>query len=77
MVIDQTLRMYTQPVIQLDTDVLAQHLEKVKADKRKLIEDLSLKGLSEDKVKKALMSNQIFAKLLTTVGVEPLSLIHI
>ena len=71
MVIDQTLRMYTQPVIQLDTDVLAQHLEKVKADKRKLIEDLSLKGLSEDKVKKALMSNQIFAKLLTTVGVEP------
>ena len=71
MVIDQTLRMYTEPVIQLDTDVLAQHLEKVKADKRKLIEDLSLKGLSEEKVKKALMSNQIFSKLLQTVGVEP------
>lgn len=71
MVIDQTLRMYTEPVIQLDTDVLAQHLEKVKADKRKLIEDLSLKGLSEEKVKKALMSNQIFAKLLDTVGIEP------
>jgi len=71
MVIDQTLRMYTQPVIQLDTEVLAQHLEKVKADKRKLIEDLALKGLGEEKVKKALMSNQIFAKLLTTVGVEP------
>jgi len=71
MVIDQTIRMYTQPVIQLDTDVLAQHLEKVKADKRKLIDDLALKGLSAEKVKKALMSNQIFAKLLQTVGVEP------
>lgn len=71
MVIDQTIRMYTQPVIQLDTDVLERHLEKVKADKRKLIDDLALKGLSADKVKKALMSNNIFAKLLQTVGVEP------
>ena len=71
MVIDQTIRMYTQPVIQLDTEVLGRHLEKVKADKRKLIEDLALKGLSEEKVKKALMSNNIFAKLLETVGVEP------
>ena len=71
MIIDQTLRMYTEPTIILDTDVLTQHLEKVKADKQKLIDDLSLKGLSQEKVKKALMSNQIFAKLLQTVGVEP------
>lgn len=71
MVIDQTIRMYTQPVIQLDTDVLERHLEKVKADKSKLIDDLALKGLSEEKVKKALMSNQIFSKLLSAVGVEP------
>jgi len=71
MVIDQTIRMYTQPTIQLDTDVLARHLEKVKADKRKLIDDLALKGLSEEKVKKALMSNNIFAKLLETVGIDP------
>jgi DNA polymerase len=71
MVIDQTIRMYTQPTIQLDTDLLAEHLEKVKADKQKLIQDLALHGLSEAKVKKALMSNQIFSKLLSTVGVEP------
>ncbi len=71
MIIDQTLRMYTEPTIILDTDVLTQHLEKVKADKQKLIDDLSLKGLSQEKVKKALMSNQIFARLLQTVGVEP------
>jgi len=71
MVIDQTLRMYTEPTIELDTEVLEQHLEKVRNDKRKLIDDLALSGLSEAKVKKALMSNQIFAKLLKTVGVEP------
>ena len=71
MVIDQTIRMYTQPTVQLDTDVLSKHLEKVKADKQKLIQDLALHGLSEAKVKKALMSNQIFSKLLSTVGVEP------
>ena len=71
MVIDQTIRMYTEPKIQLDVDVLSDHLAKVKEDKRKLISDLALKGLSEEKVKKALMSNQIFAKLLQTVGVEP------
>ena len=71
LVIDQTLRMYTEPTIELDTEVLEQHLEKVKKDKRKLIDDLALRGISEEKVKKALMSNQIFAKLLQAVGVEP------
>jgi DNA polymerase I-like protein with 3'-5' exonuclease and polymerase domains len=65
------LRMYTEPTVELDTEVLEQHLEKVRNDKRKLIDDLALSGLSEAKVKKALMSNQIFAKLLQTVGVEP------
>ena len=71
MIIDQTLKMYTDPTIKLDVDVLTQHLERVKEQKRELIASLSLKGLSEDRVKKALMSNQIFAKLLQTVGVEP------
>ena len=70
-VIDQTMRMYTEPKVELDVDVLSSHLEQVKANKQKLIDDLSLKGLSQEKVKKALMSNQIFAKLLKTVGVEP------
>ena len=71
MVIDQTLRMYTNPTIGLDADMLNAHLVKVKDDKRKLIDALALKGLSEDQVKKVLMSNQIFAKLLTNLGVEP------
>jgi len=70
-VIDQTMRMYTEPTIELNVEVLEDHLEQVKANKQKLIDDLALKGLSQEKVKKALMSNQIFAKLLQTVGVEP------
>jgi len=70
-VIDQTMRMYTEPSIELDVEVLEAHLEQVKANKQKLIDDLALKGISQDRVKKALMSNQIFAKLLKTVGVEP------
>ena len=69
-VIDQTIRMYTEPSIVLDRKVLEQHLHKVKEDKKKLIESLALKGVSEERVKKALMSNQIFAKILETVGVE-------
>ena len=71
MVIDQTMRMYTEPTVELDSEVLESHLEQVKANKQKLIDDLSLNGLSQERVKKALMSNQIFAKLLQTVGVKP------
>ena len=71
MVIDQTLRMYTNPTIELNADMLNTHLVKVRDDKRKLIDALALKGLSEDQIKKALMSNQIFAKLLTRLGIEP------
>ena len=70
MIIDQTIRMYTEPSIMLDRKVLEQHLHKVREDKKKLIQSLALKGVSEERVKKALMSNQIFAKILETVGVE-------
>ena len=70
MIIDQTIRMYTEPSIMLDRKVLEQHLHKFREDKKKLIESLALKGVSEERVKKALMSNQIFAKILETVGVE-------
>lgn len=71
LVINQTLRMYTEPTIELDIEALTEHLAEVKAKKRKLIDDLALKGLSEAQVKKALMSNNIFAQLLRRLGVEP------
>jgi DNA polymerase I-like protein with 3'-5' exonuclease and polymerase domains len=71
MVIDQTLRMYTEPVIQLDRELLDQHLEEVLARKRTLIADMGLTGVSDEAITKTLMSNQIFAKYLKNLGVEP------
>jgi DNA polymerase len=71
MVIDQTLRMYTEPSIELDRELLEQHLEEVKARKRTLITDMGLTGISDEAITKTLMSNQIFAKYLANLGVEP------
>lgn len=71
MVIDQTLRMYTEPVIELDMPLLIQHLNEVKIRKRGLINDMGLTGISEEALTKTLMSNQIFAKYLKNLGVEP------
>jgi DNA polymerase I-like protein with 3'-5' exonuclease and polymerase domains len=69
--IDQTLRMYTEPVIELDRGVLENHLEEVKTRKRMLINDLGLTGISDEAITKTLMSNQIFAKYLANLGVTP------
>lgn len=71
MVIDQTIRMYTEPVIELDRELLEQHLEEVLARKRTLIQDMGLTGVSDEAITKTLMSNQIFAKYLKNLGVEP------
>lgn len=71
MVIDQTIRMYTEPVIELDRELLEKHLEEVKVRKRTLIQDMGLKDVSEEAVTKALMSNQIFAKYLANLGIDP------
>lgn len=71
MVIDQTLRMYTEPTIELDRELLEQHLEEVLARKRTLIADMGLTGVSDEAITKTLMSNQIFAKYLKNLGVEP------
>jgi DNA polymerase len=71
MVIDQTLRMYTEPVIELDTDVLLTHLNQVKLGKKKLLDDMGLTGITDETITKTLMSNQIFAKYLQNLGVTP------
>lgn len=63
-VIDQTLRMFIDPVLELDGDMLQQHLIGIKQIK----EDL----LTSSGVDKAeLMSNEKFAELLRSFGVEP------
>jgi DNA polymerase len=63
-VIDQTLRMFIDPVLELDGDMLQQHLISIKQIK----EDL----LTSSGVDKAeLMSNDKFAEVLRSFGVEP------
>jgi len=63
--IDTTLRMFTEPVIELDARLLRDHLVSVKAQKQAL---LDAAGVAE---KKDLMSNPKFADILRTYGVEP------
>ena len=69
-VIDQTIRMFTEPAIELDSDKLNAHLTKVREDKKNLMDRLSA-GSDEATLKKVLMSNNKFAKLLEKLGVEP------
>jgi DNA polymerase I-like protein with 3'-5' exonuclease and polymerase domains len=62
--IDATIRMFSEPVLELDLPLLEQHLEEVK-DKKALL----LAACMTDK--DTLMSNEKFAKLLWSLGVEP------
>ena len=63
--IDLTLRMFTEPTLDLDTGLLESHLEDIKERKDKLMRDA---GITD---KKDLMSNPKFADLLSDLGVEP------
>jgi DNA polymerase len=83
--IDMTLRMFIEPVLELDKTLLVDHLEAVKDAKEALMEsvrDFMLKDadpeyvhaiFSEgmDGIKKLLMSNDKFAKVLEDYGVVP------
>ena len=71
LVIDQTLRMYTNPVIELDVPLLKKHLEEVRTRKRTLMADLGVGMGGEAAVQEMLMSNDKFANYLKALGVEP------
>ena len=71
LVIDQTLRMYTDPVIELDVPLLEKHLEEVRTRKRTLIQDLGQGMGGAQAVQDMLMSNDKFAEYLKRLGVEP------
>ena len=60
--IDLTIKMYAEPVLQLDKRVLNAHLRKVKTKKNQLLGTFD---------KDQLMSNPQFADILTTYGVSP------
>jgi len=62
--IDCTLRMFIDPVLDLDIGLLEQHLEDTKEQKDQLLESA---GVS----KEDLMSNPKFAELLEGLGVKP------
>ena len=62
--IDLTLRMFTEPALEVDRDLLTEHLIKIRDTKEKL--------LTKAKVdRKDIMSNPKFAELLTRCGVKP------
>ena len=63
-VIDITLKMFIEPELELDTILLEQHLKDVKTKKEKLLE-----AAAADK--DTLMSNDKFAELLKSLGVDP------
>jgi len=62
--IDLTLRMFIQPVLDLDLGLLEQHLTETRDRKDELLESAGV-------VKEDLMSNPKFAELLKSLGVEP------
>jgi len=63
---DLMIRMFTDPVLELDKDVLIAHLNSVQEKKAKLMERIDL-SIGRD----ALMSNPQFAEVLKKLGVEP------
>lgn len=63
-VIDMTLRMFTNPTLEVDSDLLHEHLTTIKKNKENL---LISSGIDKDD----LMSNKKFAGVLETFGVEP------
>jgi len=70
MVIDQTIRMSTEPKIVLDKSLLKIHLKEVRERKQELIAALPFQG-DEAAIKKLLMSSDKFAKLLALFDVAP------
>ena len=62
--IDLTLRMFTEPVLRLDTFLLGGHLSDVKYEKKKLMDRMLI-------TEEQLMSNPKLAEVLTTLGVAP------
>lgn len=70
--IDLTIRMFTQPLLQVDDALLLERLDEVKKEKEGLLSGLKakLKCDSEEEVRKKLASNNQFAELLEELGVN-------
>jgi len=71
--IDMTLRMYTQPVLEVDDSLLLDRLEHVRAKKKELLSGLmdAMKVTTVEEVRACLASNPQFAAELERHGVTP------
>lgn len=71
--IDMTVRMYTQPVLEVDDALLMERLDEVRSEKSVLLKSLmeKLECDTEEDVRKKLASNKQFAGLLTGFDVVP------
>lgn len=69
--IDMTLRMYTQPILQVNDALLVDRLEEIKQEKQILLSGLKnqLKCADEEAVRKILSSNPQFAAVLTNLHI--------
>jgi DNA polymerase len=63
--IDLTIRMFSEPVLQLDTNMLLDHIHEVQRNKQRLLDAVTMVD------KEQLMSNVKFAGTLRALGVEP------
>ena len=70
--IDMTLRMYTEPVLEVDDALLQARLDEVKDEKALMLQGLMkrLECDSEECVRAKLASNKQFAEVLSELGVE-------
>lgn len=73
MIIDQTLRMYTEPTLTLDYTTLREHLDAEVVRKENLLNTLGNAAAFFDAqaARETLMSNEKFAHYLGTLGIDP------
>lgn len=71
--IDTTIRMFTHPMMYIDTQLLQERLTELKQEKQHLLAGLidKLKCADEEEVRQKLASNPKFAALLKEFNVEP------
>jgi DNA polymerase I-like protein with 3'-5' exonuclease and polymerase domains len=69
LLIDRTIRMFTEPELELDKALLEDHLKQVLAKKQGLVGELGFAG-TEEEAKLMLRSNDKFADYLTLLGVD-------
>ena len=71
--IDMTIRMFTDPKLELDDSLLIERLAEVREEKGQLLQSLMsrMECETEEEVRKKLASNKQFAALLTDFGIKP------